>query len=219
MSTEKELIYANPFRRGIANAIDIIIVALLRIASIQILAAIWLNKIMEKIAQDYKEFYGTQIVENVQQLSFFIKNHQDFNHLIAFFVIVIFIGAFYHAILNSSSWKATIGKRIMSVMIVNSEYEKINILKALCHYFMSLVPIILLLQLVSFMSVNDVAFVNAITGNMTNLLISFIAVMWFNLQYLTKKKTTAQDLICSTLFVNGRSKAKNPFSKLSDDEI
>lgn len=218
MSIEDEISYCGPFKRSLALAIDIFIVLILRIIVAQILGMIWLGKILQNLAYEYELHFGSDIIENQEQVSF-ILSHSAFNHFIAFFAIISVVGVLYHAYFNSSSWKATVGKRVLGFLMLDYEYNKISFLKALSHYLLSLVPMVIVLYLVAFQSVNQINLVSSITDNGFNLILAFLAALWINIQSFNKRKETAHDLICKTIFVEGKSKAKTPWQKLEKDEI
>lgn len=62
---------------------------------------------------------------------------------IAFFPSVI--AFFYHTILESSGWKATLGKRIMEIQVVDYNYEKISYFKAIIRFVTKILSAITLL--------------------------------------------------------------------------
>ncbi len=215
---ENEIAYAGSFRRSMASMIDVFIVAFLRVIAAQFLGMIWLQGVLINLASDYSLYFGTDVIRTDENL-LYIVNHDGFKDIIAFFVIIFLIGAFYHAYLNSSSWKATIGKRLFGIIILNRKYDKIGILRGFCHYFLSLLPVVIILYLVGYQVANGINIVQAVSSNIFNIFLAFCAVMWVNIHVFSNKKTTAYDLICRTLLLEGKSIAKTPWQKIDKDEI
>lgn len=122
------------------------------------------------------------------------------------------VGALYHAYLNSSNWQGTIGKRLMKIIIVNeNNHKKINFFLALGHYFLSILPIAYIIYLLIFQVANNLSLFDAITHNSINLILGVIFILWIQIQSLTKKKTTAYDLICETVVIQGKTASKFPW--------
>lgn len=215
---ENEIAYASSFRRSVASMIDIFIVAFLRIVVAQFLGAIWLQGVLIGLSSDYSIRFGSDVVQSDENL-IYILNHDAFKDIVLFFILIILVGAFYHAYLNSSSWKATLGKRFLGIMILDKKYDKIGIFRGFAHYFLSLIPMVIILYLVSYQVSHGINIVQAASSNIINIALAFCAVMWINVQIFTNKKTTAYDLICGTVLLEGKSTAKTPWQKLSEDEI
>ncbi len=209
---ETEINYVGSFRRGFAISIDIFIVAVLRIFAAQILGAIWLNRVLSQLVIDFREYFGTDSVENYEQVDFILR-HSAFKEVIIFYLLVFLVGALYHSYLNSSAWRATIGKRLLGIMIVDKNLQKISMMKGLAHYFLSIIPILYVIYLIFYQSYYKLGFMATLTGNPFNLILGFIAVMWLNIHVFTKRKVTAYDLICKTVFIKGRISAKYPWQK------
>ncbi len=218
MNIDDEIIYASSFKRGIAITIDIFIVLFLRIFVAQILGMIWLNKVLLTLSADFKSHFGSEAIENQEHIAF-ILSHFAFKQIIIFYILIILVGTIYHAYLNSSSWKATIGKRVMNIMILDKNFDKVSFLRAFAHYFASLIPMVIIIYLFVFQSYFQINFVKAITANYLNIALSIVAVLWINIHSFTGRKTTAHDLICKTLFIDGKSIAKKPWQKLEKDDI
>jgi uncharacterized RDD family membrane protein YckC len=123
------------------------------------------------------------------------------------------VGALYHAYLNSSVWEATIGKRLMKIMITKENDMKITFKRGLLHYFLSLMPFVFLIYLVSYQIRNNLTFYQAITSSEINIFLGILFMMWLQIHIFTKKRTTAYDMICNTNVVKGKTSYKWPWSK------
>lgn len=215
INTNQEIQYVGSFKRSSAVSIDLIIVTFIRIVAAQVLGAIWLNDILQKFTVDFEEHFGTEIVKNTAEHREFIISHPAFLHSTLFLIILILIGLLYHTCLNSSAWQGTIGKRLLKIRIVEEDgYSTIGFFKALGHYILSVLPIIYIIFIVSAMISGNLTIYQAITKTTNTLLFGFIAILWVQIHAFTKRKTTAYDLICKTVFIKGRTSAKFPWSKI-----
>lgn len=205
--------YASSFRRSAAAGIDIGIVLFLRIFTMQLLGALWMNKVIINFLAEFNAHFGTESIKNTPEHIDFVMHHPIFIYAIIFYSVVILIGTFYHAFLNSSAWQATIGKRIMNICMTTQNDLKITFNRGIMHYFLSVLPFAFLLYLMSYQLKNNLNFYQTITASDANLFFGVIFVIWVQIHLFTRKKTTAYDLICNTILVNGRTEAKWPWSK------
>lgn len=205
-----EVKYCSTFRRLLAINIDIAIVSVIRIIFINIIGLFWLNNVIENFVLDFKNTFHTDAFDNSFLQREFIFHHPIFKIILLFYFFIFLVGAFYHSYLNSSEWKATIGKRIMGVMMVNRSYNKISFKQAFSHYILSVLPIFFLIYLVAVSVSLNISFDQAISYNYFNLLLTLFGFIWYNMQIFTKKKVTAYDLLCKNYLIIGRSKNKFP---------
>lgn len=205
--------YATSFRRSTASMADLWVVLFLRVIVMQFLGIIWLNSAITNFVQEFTDHFGTDKVLNIPEHVDFIVRHRIFLYGILFYTIVILVGTLYHAYLNSSSWKATIGKRLMKIMIVKEEDSKISFKLGFAHYFLSVLPFAFIVYLVIFQVRGHMTFYQALTASEANVFFGIAFVIWVQIHLFTKKKTTAYDLICRTFLINGKTAAKFPWSK------
>lgn len=209
-TTEK---YASTTRRLTAVSIDIWIVFFLRVFVMQILGILWINAQLANFLVEFKETFGTEEVKNVPEHINFILNHQLFWQVILFYLIIIFVGAFYHAYLNSSKWQATIGKRLTKIILSTKNDLPISFGRGLLHYFLSLLPFVYFTYIFALQVKSGAQFFDIILGSPVNLILGIIFVLWIQIQAFTRQKTTVYDLICNTSFTNGKTAFKFPWSK------
>ncbi len=207
--------YAKSSRRAFASMIDIFVTLFLRSFTIQILGTFWMNKQLIKFQQEFEKNFGTESMKNTpDHINYFI-NHNVFFHLLAFYLIILMIGAVYHAYFNSSKWQATIGKRIMKIMIIeeneNNLLAKISLKKAFAHYFLSILPFAFVIYIVSYQISHNMSLFQSLTASELNSFLSISFALWIQIQLFTKKKTTAYDMICKTNLINGRTAEKKPW--------
>jgi uncharacterized RDD family membrane protein YckC len=211
-SAQKE-IYASLIRRSTAIGIDIFIVLILRAIAIQILGLLFLNKAITDFHNDFSQHFGTELVKNNPDHINFVINHYAFYYGLIFYAILIFIGMIYHAYLNSSAWCGTIGKRIIGIVIVRKDSTPITLARGFAHYVLSVLPFLFIIYLISYQITNSVTLFQAVTDSKANLFFSIVFTLWMQIHLFTKQKTTAYDLICDTVFINGKTNAKRPWSK------
>jgi uncharacterized RDD family membrane protein YckC len=210
---EKNSIYAATTRRGTAAVIDVWIVLFLRIASMQIMGVLWMNDLIIKFSQEFEAAFGTQEVKGTPEHINFIINHIIFANALFFYFVVIMVGAIYHAYLNSSKWQATIGKRIMKIIISTKSDTKISFKRGLLHYFLSVLPFVYLTYIMIYQMKNNVGITESIMGNPINLILAILFIIWLQIQTFSPRKTTAYDLICNVNYLNGKTEFKKPWSK------
>ena len=222
MTNKNEITYINPFIRGASGAVDIFIVGFLRIVFVQIIGTFWINGRLIKFHQDFQEKFGVIFSSTNQKHVQFLINHQIVKVLIIFLILTILIGALYHAYLNSSSWSSTIGKRVFGLVLVKNEGKNLTFGEALGHYFLSLLPWIFTIYILTYQVKNKVTLYGAMTGNTLNLILGIITVIWIQIHILTKKKNTVNDLIIGCSMVKGkvgkgwpRFRSKKETSKIS----
>ena len=212
-NNDKNSKFSSTFRRGTAATIDLWVVLILRIITMQLLGALWLNSVLFQFLSDFKNQFGTEEIKAVPEHIAFITAHQIFWSVILFYSIVILVGAIYHAYLNSSSWQATVGKRIMKIMITKENDLKISFKRGLLHYFLAIMPFIYLSYIMIYQLSHKVSLSQAIMNSPLNLIFGVIFVLWVQIQTFSSRKTTIYDLICNTVSINGKTANKWPWSK------
>lgn len=212
---QDEVKYVSAFKRSSALSIDMIIVMFFRIVAAQLLGSLWINNVIQEFILDFRENFGTETISNTPEHIAFIGAHPAFTQLLLFYFIIISIGLLYHSYLNSSTWQATIGKRLLDIQVVQKEnHQKIKFGTAISHYLLSILPIIFIVYLFAAMIHNHVTLFQAITSTPLNVFIGFSAIFWVQIHTFTKNKTTAYDMICKLVYIHGKSKAKLPWSKV-----
>jgi uncharacterized RDD family membrane protein YckC len=211
---KEEQKYASSFRRSAAATIDIWLVLFLRIAFMQTIGNLWLNSEILKFVQEFNEKFGTESIKNTPEHIDFVVHHRIFFYGLIFYAIVILVGTLYHALLNSSAWQATIGKRLMKIIVVKEPDEsRISFQRSTAHYFLSVLPFAFIFYLMAYQIQHNLNFIQTITASELNVFFGIMFVLWLQIHVFTKKKTTAYDMICSTVFLNGRTACKFPWSK------
>ncbi len=208
--------YASTFRRSSATMVDVTIVLFLRSFVMQFLGNLWLKAEVAQFLLDFKDHFGTETVKHTREHMDFVISHSVFTSCLLFYFIVILVGALYHSLLNASSWHGTIGKRLMKITIVTENDEKITFLKSLSHYFLSVLPFVYVIYIVTFQTINKLTFFHAVTASELNVFFGIIFTLWVQIHIFTRKKTTAYDLICKTVLINDKTLAKFPWTKTQE---
>jgi uncharacterized RDD family membrane protein YckC len=212
---EEQFTPASSFSRSIATLIDTIIVLIIRILFIETIGRMWIEPILLKFNTEFKEKFGTETPKSTPEHLEFIYQHQLFQNILAMFFIIMLIGTIYHSYLNSSSWRATIGKRLMGIAIVKSNLVSLSFRRALLHYFLSILPFFYILYIISYQQSYNIDIQKAITDSFGNIVLGIIFILWIQIQLFTKNKTTAYDLISNTIFINKVYDVKRPWSKIN----
>lgn len=209
----EDLKYAGSIRRSAATTIDLWIVLFLRAIVMNLLGKFWLEQKILTFHQEFMDKFGTETIKNTPEHIDFVVHSSAFLCSIIFFVIVILIGAFYHAYFNSSAWCGTIGKRLMKIEIVTENEARISFWRGTSHYFLSILPLAFIAYLMSYKIRHEITFFQAITASEANVFFGIMLVLWIQIHIFTKKKTTAYDMICNTVLINGRTALKFPWGK------
>jgi uncharacterized RDD family membrane protein YckC len=213
---DKKLL-VNSTRRSIASAIDTAIVLMIRIFFVETLGRMWIEPILLKFNNDFKEKFGTETPKRTPEHIEFMYQSDLFSHLLMLFFCVLMIGTIYHSYLNSSAWRATIGKRLMKIAIVKNNLMALSFKRALLHYFLSIIPFFYIFYIFSYQMKYNIELYQAITASFENILCGIVFMLWIQIHLFTKNKTTAYDLICNTVFINKVFDAKKPWSKISSN--
>lgn len=204
--------YAGSLRRSAAAMIDIWITLIIRGIFAQIVGSLFLNQQMLLFVEAFRTEFGTDAPKNNPEHINFIIHHPIFFYMIAFYAIILMIGAIYHSYLNSSAWSATIGKRAMKIMILRKNELPLTFSRGLIHYFLSILPFIFIFYMLGYQAKYELNLYEALNSGL-NMIFGIIFVLWIQIQIFTKNKTTAYDLIANTVLVNGKTAAKWPWSK------
>lgn len=196
----KESQYVGSFRRGFASSIDMLIANFARMIVLMILGKLFIEKQLINFRGDFKAKFDSNIIGTDPEKIRFLMEHQVFKTTLISLLIIFLVGAFYHILFNCSKWRATIGKKLMGIVIVKRNGEGLTFFESLSHYFLSIVPWFFVLYITIYQSMHQINIYDAIIGNVFNLIFGLITVFWLQTQLITKKRTTIPDLICQTIF-------------------
>jgi uncharacterized RDD family membrane protein YckC len=193
--------YAGSIVRSVAAAIDMFIANIIRITVFAILGELWLKQQLINFQTEFKlKFDSDQINGDPEKIQFLVHSQLFTNVLLTIFMVFI-SGAFYYILFNQSKWRATIGKRIMKIIIIDIDGEKLTFFQSLSHYFLSIFPWLFVFYIFSYQMMHQINIYKAITENTFNLIFGLATLAWLQIHLITKRKTTAPDLICKTMVV------------------
>lgn len=210
MNSKDEIVYIHPFLRSGSAIIDMFIVAFLRIIFAQIVGIIWVNRKIIEFHHQFNEKFGVPFSNMNQDHVMFLVGHEVVKVIIIFFLLIVLVGALYYAFLNSSSWSATIGKRLFNIVLVKDEGKALSFFQAFWHYFLSLIPWIFVFYILIYQAREGVTIYQAFSGNIFNFIIGVLALAWFQISVFMKRKNTIQDIIMGCCMVRGRVGGKIP---------
>ena len=202
---------AGPLRRSAATAIDILIVFIIRAFLIQIISFFWLSKRMLQLASDFKNYFNSEVIDSQEKLQF-IQNHPVFGDIIITLICVLVIGSLYHAYLNSSSYHATIGKRLMKVEILNLNYSKLSFFKAFVIYYFSLLPVIFAAYMMMYTAQMEIKLIQALFANTYNTIFT-LSVLALSASFSSGlRKQMGFDIVSKIVYLNNKTDKKYPWN-------
>jgi uncharacterized RDD family membrane protein YckC len=208
-------VYATSTRRSLAVAIDCIIVLFLRAFFLQIINNIFFQKLIYKFLNDFEANFGTREPKGTPEHVQFVMHHSIFIYTIILIFLTILIGAIYHAYFNSSSWQATIGKRIAKVITTNNNSEKISFINGIYHYFLTLIPIIFIIIAFIYSQKNGFTIFEAFAKNHTLTIFGLLVLIATHTGPFNKKKINFFDYLMKFEFHCGRTESKMPWTKIN----
>lgn len=200
-------------KRTIAIAIDSLILLFIRAVLLQIYISLRLVDSLNNFLFDFKNEFGVETPKRVPEHVKFIVNHPIFIEVLLLILAIIAVGALYHGYLNSSKWRATIGKRFMNIMMVSKNGEKLSFLKCASHYLLSLLPFFYVILLGVYSNKNQLSIYDSITGSKVNLILGLLFIIWTQIGFFTKGKSMICDIILKTSMIEGKISAKFPWKR------
>jgi uncharacterized RDD family membrane protein YckC len=208
------LIYATPTKRMISGIIDSFIVLILRALFLQIVINSFAVNIFNNFIEEFEKNFGTRTPKGTTEHVEFIMNHSIFLYGLIIFFITIFIGNFYHAYFNSSSWQATIGKRIAGVIVTNKDSQKISFMTGVNHYFLSLIPIIYIIFIFIYAQKNKYEIYELFSKNHFLAILGLLLLIASNANAFSNKRINLFDYFMKIEFHIGRTENKLPWTKI-----
>jgi uncharacterized RDD family membrane protein YckC len=205
--------YAKSTRRSFASLIDFFIVLFLRASFLQILNDFYFSKLIYNFLNDFEKHFGTREPKGTQEHISFIMHHSIFTYSLIFIFITILIGGIYYAYLNSSSWQATIGKRIAKIIVVNNNSEKISFVNGIYHYFLTLIPIIFITFVLISSQKYKYDIYETFSKNHILTIVGFLILLASHGNVFNKKRVNFFDYLLKIEFHEGRTKSKTPWTK------
>jgi uncharacterized RDD family membrane protein YckC len=205
--------YATITKKSLAGFIDFFIVLFLRACFLQILNDFYLSKLFYNFLNDFENKFGTREPKGTHEHVSFVLHHPIFIYSLIIIIFVLLIGAIYYSYFNSSSWQATIGKRIAKIIVVNKNSEKISFSTALYHYLLNLIPIIFLILVLIYSQKNKYNIYATFSKNQFLTICGFLVLVASNCSFLNKKKLNFFDYLLKIEFHQGKTQSKMPWTK------
>jgi uncharacterized RDD family membrane protein YckC len=123
------------------------------------------------------------------------------------------IGGIYHAYLNSSAWQSTIGKRIVGIVVVSSNGEKISFSSGIYHYFLTLTPIVFIAFIFIYATIKKIEIYEIFTKNLILTILGLFFLIASHANSFNKKKINFFDYLMKFEFHLGRTENKTPWTK------
>jgi uncharacterized RDD family membrane protein YckC len=188
-------------------------VLFLRACFLQILNDFYLSKLFYNFLNDFENKFGTREPKGTHEHVGFVLHHPIFIYSLIIIIFVILIGAIYYSYLNSSSWQATIGKRIAKIIVVNNDSEKISFTTGIYHYLLNLIPIIFLILVLIYSQKNKYNIYETFSKNQFLTICGFLVLVASNCSFLNKKKLNFFDYLLKIEFHQGKTQSKMPWTK------
>ncbi len=206
-----EIADAGPIRRSAATAIDIILVFIIRAIAIQTASIIWFSDKIITLSKDFTAFFGTDVIDSSEKIVF-IQSHPVFTDFIYLILAILFIGSLYYAYLHSSSYHATIGKRLMKVEIINSDYSKLSFFKSFIIYYTSLLPIFYITYIVMYSYSVKISLIYAMFANIYHIICTLLMVGLSAFFSAGFRRQMGFDILFKTVYLNNATRSKYPWN-------
>jgi len=195
--------------KSFATMLDFILILPIRV----FIVSAYLQPKMAIFLQDFSAKFGDEIKNQTPEHLQFFAQHPIYGQLIFAIFIFISLGAFYNIYFHSSNWQATIGKRLLKIIVSNKHNQKISILHSLKYYFISNLGIIYAVFLLFYLAKSKLDIYQAITGNLYFLVGGLFLIFSFYYDLFSKQKLSFLDLLADVRFASGRTNFKFPWSK------
>ena len=205
-----EISDAGTLRRTAATTIDILIVFFIRVFFAQILAIFWISERLVLLSEDFKNFFGTEVIDSPDKVAF-IQSHPVFSDFMIFIAIVTIIGSVYYAYMHSSSYHATIGKRLMKVEVLNMNYTKLSFHKSILIYCFSLIPIIYGAYIMVYTYSAKISLITSMFHNIYNIIFTLIIIALSTSFSSGLRKLMGFDIVLKIVYLRNKTNAKYPW--------
>ena len=203
------------FKKIIANFIDIFASLIIRLIICGIILVIFKDSIIIA-SEDLIKI--TEGILNSKEVIMIFLEHDIFKIILSFIILFALIGSLYQIYFHSSSWCATIGQRIMKIVVVKDDGQYITIPSAILHHILSLIPLFTALYFISFIVIHNNKYrINNISDLITtfyannfNIFMIIIMLLWINIPIFIKSKKSVPDIICKTKIDTGQTDSRFP---------
>ncbi|MBM3590096.1 MAG: RDD family protein [Alphaproteobacteria bacterium] len=209
VSNDDQKKYASLTRRTTATLIDVHITLIIRAIFMQIVFSTFFYRIVNDFINDLDTKFGTRTPKNTPEHISFLINHPIFIYTILFVLTTILLGAFYHAYFNSSNWQATIGKRIMGI-IISQNNSRISFSTGLFHYLLSIIPYLFVIFLIYYIKRYNYQIYEVFTQKKSVAVVGILILIANHLSVLNKKRINFFDYLAKVEFIQTKTPYKFP---------
>lgn len=204
--------YASPFKRSLSSAIDILIVMIIRGIVLQLIGNVFFIKTIHNFYSEFESKFGTKTPKGTPEHMEFIYSHSIFFQGISILVFIILIGAFYYAFFYSSKWQASIGKRILGIIVVDkNNQKKIKFSDGFYYYFLSIIPYFFILILFIYITKNKISIYQLFSEVWGFTFFGILILFAINMSSFNKKRINFFDYLMDFEFHIGKTKSKYPW--------
>ena len=195
--------------KSFATMLDFILILPIRMFII----SIYLQPKIAIFSQDFYAKFGNEIKKQTPEHLQFFAQHPFYGQFIFAIFVFIGLGAIYNVYFHNSNWQATIGKRLLKIIVNNKNGQKISILHSLKYYFISNLGILYTVFLLIHLAKYKLDIYQLITGNLYFLVGGLFLIFSFYYGLFSKQKLSFLDLLADVRFQSGRTNFKLPWSK------
>lgn len=211
--------YAGAFERGFAYLLDFTILLIIRSTAVVSVYMIFFKDKIMKILNQYSLIFGEgDYTRNSPEVMEFIKTSGIIPYSLTLLFVSVFIflmiGCLYYTLMNISSWKTTLGGRLMSFYTVTDDLETVSLYRGFSRYFLSIIPWFLVCSLAIktfalFLSGQDIT---TVTRGSHDFLVftGLLYITWYDFILFNKKRKTVYDLLCKTVVIKGETNSNWP---------
>lgn len=194
------------FKRAVAVYLDVIFTTLLRSFFFHYIAKIWLLRPFNDFVYQLQTIYGPENEKIFYFSSYWpiLNKHELFYYIIFIALIFLIIGALYYAILYSSSWQASFGKRIMNIIIVKTDGTRLTFTRGLVRYCVSIIPWLVALGILLFALEANQGLGSFLNENRIILLPILMVIIWFESFFFNKNRRVIHDFVCDSVVKKGK---------------
>ncbi|MDA7704875.1 RDD family protein [Rickettsiales bacterium] len=203
------------FKKILANTIDLFASLIVRLLVISIIISLFRESILISI-EDFMA--SNEGIKDQKEIAILFLKHDVFKILLSLISIFIVSGSIYNIYFYSSTWCATIGQRLMSIVTVREDGQYINLSRSIIYYITSVIPFIITLYFLLFLVANGGLYLNnGLSGilnifgaNIVNIIMSIMMLLWVNLPFFINNKKSMADIICKTKVEIGKTESRFP---------
>ena len=204
MKEVKELRYANSIKRMTSFFIDYMFITFIRTLILKLCVGLFLAQHINSFAQGIASTMGGRFsfgLLNRTHLDLFVGN-VVFTEILITLLAVLLVAPIYNSLLIKSRLNTTIGRRIFKIYPQDNNGNKPSVVRVFCHYFASLIPVVVAISFISIGLLKYHDLIDLQYSKFTAAIVLLFIVSWYDLIFVTEKRTMLHDVICGMVFVS-----------------